>query len=339
MKFAKFFAYGHRENDIFDLGVLRNPDNWYYPYWYLRKQFKTKAIELNTPDINYSDEVIFELHMDVQRKINSKVPCYVILYESPQIRPINQSKYLLARYRRIFTWRDDLVDGQRYIKLNLPNKIIVNNFRGWRGREKLCCLISANKTVPHASPLLLYSERINLIRWFERHAPWDFDLFGIGWDAPVAHHGLVGRVISKAQGYIPKRKGQVFFPSYCGKVVSKLKTFEKYRFSICYENVRELPGYITEKIWDSFFAGCIPVYWGASNITNYIPEDCFIDRRKFASHEELYEFMASMSEPDYIAYQDRIAAFLASESVKSFSAESFAETIVNTIVSDLGIAV
>ena len=128
------------------------------------------------------------------------------------------------------------------------------------------------------------------------------------------------------------------FPSYRGKVVSKFETMQKYRFSICYENVRDLAGYITEKIWDSFIAGCVPIYWGASNITYYIPQDCFIDRRKFANHEELYKFIASMSESEYTAYQERIAAFLISEKAQLFSAETFAETIVNTIMKDLGLA-
>lgn len=338
-RFADFVGGGLYDNNIFDSKSSGNRDGCFEPYLLLKDEFLTRGVVLNTSDINIARKILFALHMDAQSKEISGKPEYAVLYETPQIRPINQDKTLLAKYRRIFTWRDDLVDGQRYIKLNLPNKIVVNHARGWQGRDKLCCLISANKTVPHDSPLLLYSERVNSIRWFEQHAPQDFDLFGIGWDAPVARHGLVGRVISKVQRYIPKRKGQVFFPSYRGKVASKLDTFQRYRFSICYENVRELPGYITEKIWDSFFAGCVPVYWGASNITNYIPEDCFIDRRKFSSHEELYAFMTSMPEPEYIAYQDRIAAFLASDRAKPFSAEAFAETIVNTIVNDLGIAV
>ena len=336
---ATFVGDGLYNNNIFDLNSSGNRDGCYEPYLLLRQLLLTHGIELNTSDTFKVGKVYFELHMDAQRQVNTKVPCYAILYESPQIRPLNQIKYLLNKYCRIFTWRDDLVDGYRYIKLNLPNKIVVNNSRGWRGREKLCCLISANKTVPYASPLLLYSERVNSIRWFERHAPQDFDLFGIGWDAPVARHGLVGRAISKVQRHIPKQKGKVFFPSYRGKVASKLETFQKYRFSICYENVRDLPGYITEKIWDSFFAGCIPVYWGASNIANYIPEDCFIDRRRFKDHEELYLFMTSMSELEYIDYQDRIAVFLTSDRAKAFGEEVFVETIVNTIVSDLGIAV
>ncbi len=337
--FANFVGDSLRRNNIFDLSSAGNRDGCFEPYLLLRHFFSIYGIDINTADINQVDKVAFELHMDAQTQINSKVPCYVILCESPQIRPINQNKSLLAKYRRIFTWRDDLVDDQRFIKLNLPNKIIVNSSLGWHGRDRLCCMIAANKTAPHPSPLLLYSERVSTIRWFEQNVPQDFDLFGLSWDVPVARHGFAGRVTNKLRAFIPKGAERVYFPAYRGKVVSKLETFQKYRFSICYENVRELPGYITEKIFDSFFAGCVPVYWGAANITTYIPENCFIDRRKFTSNEELYNFMISMTESEYSIYQERIAAFLTSDRAKPFSAEVFAETIVNTIVSDLGISV
>jgi len=333
------FVGGGLKNNIFDLRSPGNRDSCFEPYVLLKSIFRAHGIEINTPDVNKENKVEFELYMDAQTQIDSRVPCYLILYESPQIRPINQSKSLLAKYRLVFTWRDDLIDGKRYVKLNLPNKMVVNNSRGWQGRNKLCCLIAANKSVPRYSPLLLYSERVKSVRWFEQHAPQDFDLFGIGWDYPEARHGLLGRVVSKLYRYIPRRAEKVYFPSYRGKVISKLETFQKYRFSICYENVRSLPGYITEKIFDSFFAGCVPVYWGASNIATYIPEDCFIDRRRFPRHEDLYKFMVSMTESEYSAYQERIAAFLTSDQAKPFSAEAFADTIVSTIVSDLELAV
>ena len=338
MRKAYLVGTGHLNNAIFDSGKERNPDNWYFAFWKLESQFAEENVEINTPDISVAGTVDFELHLDVQKPLKSKIPKYVLLYESPQVRPINQSKLHLAQYRRVFTWRDDLVDGKQFIKLNLPNKIIVNNTRGWSGRDKLCCLISANKSVPHKTPLELYSERVNTIRWFEQNAPRDFDLFGGGWDAPAAKPGLANRIVRKFKNHLPKGKEKVYFPSYRGKVASKLETMQQYRFSICYENVRDLPGYITEKIWDSFFAGCVPVYWGAPNITDYIPDNCFIDRRRFASHEELYKFMVDMSEAEYTAYQERIAFFLSSEKARPFSAEAFAETIVNTIVSDLKLA-
>ncbi len=229
------------------------------------------------------------------------------------------------------------MDGQRYVKFNTPNPIVICAKRGWSGRDRLCCMIAGNKAPLHSSDLELYSERVKTIRWFENTALQDFDLFGIGWDGPVARQCLLGKVTNRVQRHLFSKSGKIHFPSYRGKVASKLETLHKYRFSICYENVRDFPGYITEKIFDSFFAGCIPVYWGASNISTYIPDTCFIDRRKFANHEELYQFMHSMSELEYISYQEQVAAFLMSEQAYPFSAEFFADTICTAIVRDLGI--
>jgi hypothetical protein len=335
VNYANFFGDGLENNDIFDLSSAGNRDRCYEPYFLLKRLLLSRGIVINTPDRNQNKEVLFELHMDAQSRARKGFRSYAILNESPQIRPANQDKNLLKGYRQIFTWRDDLVDGKHYIKLNLPNYIVVNPAAGWDGRERLSCMIANNKVVPNFSHLLLYPERVRAIRWFEKYAPDDFDLFGSGWDSPVARHGLIGRIAKKLQRLIPRRTGKVFFPSYRGRVASKLDTLKRYRFSICYENVRDLPGYITEKIFDCFFAGCIPVYWGAANIDQYIPEDCFIDRRKFTSYESLHQFMVSMKESEYVEYQERIAAFLRSDRAKPFSAEAFAETIVNTIMADL----
>lgn len=336
MKFASLCANGQSENIIFQLDHPTNRDNCYYPYWLLKNALLKAGIEINTVDANAGKNVTFELHQDVQKHV-CDVPAYVMLLESPVIRPDDQRNDLLAKYRLVFTWNDDLVDGYRYFKINTPNNIIINDSRGWFGRERLCCMIAGNKSASQSSPLELYSERVKTIRWFELNAPQDFDLFGTGWDAPAARQGLLGKVLGRLQRQIFAKSGKIYFPSYQGKVVSKLDTLQKYRFSICYENVRDIPGYITEKIFDSFFAGCIPVYWGASNVDIYIPETCFIDRRKYSSYSDLYQFMASMTESEYIGYQERIAAFLTSEQARPFSAEFFADTICTTIVRDLGI--
>jgi hypothetical protein len=55
----------------------------------------------------------------------------------------------------------------------------------------------------------------------------------------------------------------------------KLETIRDYRFALCFENCR-WPGYITEKIIDCFVAGTIPIYLGAPDIAEYIPEEFFI---------------------------------------------------------------
>ena len=122
------------------------------------------------------------------------------------------------------------------------------------------------------------------------------------------------------------------FPSYRGKVDSKKETLKKYRFAICYENARDIPGYITEKIFDCFFSACVPVYWGANNIQEYIPKECFIDKRDFATYEELYVFMKNMSDKEYLNYLKNIENFLNSSKSYQFSSEFFVNQIISHCV-------
>ena len=109
---------------------------------------------------------------------------------------------------------------------------------------------------------------------------------------------------------------------------------QNYKFAICYENIKDQNGYITEKIFDCFFAGCVPIYWGAKNITDHIPENCFIDKRKFHTYEELYRYINSMDDITYLSYLDNIEEFLKSSESDPFKAEVFAQTIVTEILKD-----
>ena len=116
-------------------------------------------------------------------------------------------------------------------------------------------------------------------------------------------------------------------------ISKKLETLKHYKFAICYENVKDIPGYITEKIFDCFLSGCIPIYWGANNITDHIPRSCFIDKRNFDSYEKLYAHLTSITEKEQISYLYNIDSFLQSEKAKPFSSEYFAQTISNEILS------
>ena len=50
-----------------------------------------------------------------------------------------------------------------------------------------------------------------------------------------------------------------------GAVKDKIEWLRGYKFNICFENA-SYPGYLTEKLFDSFLAGCIPVYWGDTSL-------------------------------------------------------------------------
>jgi hypothetical protein len=326
---------GLTRNVIFDRSSPENRDDCFAPYALMKERLRAFGYELDTADLGQTNSRQFELHQDVQSETDSSVN-YLLMLETEFVRPENGNPDNWAKYRKIFTWNDLLVDGERFIKVNPPNPITVHAADGFSGRDRFCCLISSNKTLPVKDARDLYPERVNTIRWFEAHAPEMFDLYGNDWDKPVVARGLLGKV----QRRFWRQFGPLMrirpFPSYRGRVAHKSAVMARTRFSICYENISDVPGYITEKIFDSFFSGCVPVYWGANNILDYVPVNCFVDRRQFQDHFSLFEFLNGMTEDVFIGYQQRIAAFLASEAAFRFSSEFFAETIATAIVQDIG---
>lgn len=311
-------------------------DDLIYPTVYLAKFASTRNIRVSTIDTEPLQSYDAILFMDFptfkneyfRQLINNKFKnLYLLIFESELIRPDNWSTENHKYFKKIFTWNDDFIDNKKYFKINFSSKILTDLNFDINKKTKLCTMIIGHKFKSH--PLELYTERIKAIRWFEQNHPEDFDLYGIGWDK-YYFKGAFSRLNRfEALGKLLKPK----YPSYKGAVKSKREMLQKYKFVICYENARDIPGYITEKIFDCFFAGCVPVYWGAPNVTEHIPEDTFIDKRNFNIYDELYKYLKDMPEKEYIGYLNAIKNFVQSDKIYSFSAECFADTLINEIIS------
>ena len=79
---------------------------------------------------------------------------------------------------------------------------------------------------------------------------------------------------------------------------TKIDTLRRYKFCVAVEN-SEMPHYVTEKIFDSFVAGCVPVYFGAPNIYDYIPHrDAIIDVRALGGARQAAEEIARLAADD-----------------------------------------
>ena len=148
---------------------------------------------------------------------------------------------VLSCFSKIYTWDDSLVDNKTFFKFYYPVLIPMLNELPFFEERKLCTLISSH--LKSSVENELYSEREKVICYFEDMHEEGFEFYGRRWDS------------SK-------------FKSYRGTLPpeEKLKTMSGYRFAICYENTRGTAGYLTEKIFDCFASGTIPIYWGASNI-------------------------------------------------------------------------
>jgi len=325
---------GLNGNVIFDTSNPANRDDCFLPYVNLRKCFFENGYDISTPDIFKSSIIDFELHQDVQ-DISRSDHNFLLMFETEFVKPENGNSKYWGRYKKIFTWRDDLVDGEKFLKINFPNPIHSYSPDGFISRDIFCCLIASNRSLVSSDERILYQARVDAIRWFECNAPEDFGLFGVDWGLPPAKNGKLGRLENRARRYLCKFSSKIPFPSYRGRVEHKRMVLTRARFAICFENVRDLPGYITEKIFDCFFSGCVPIYWGASNIGQYVPEDCFIDRKRFKDNLDVYQFLKKITEEQFLGYQIRINNFLKSRQAYPFSSEYFAETVVNTVVKDL----
>lgn len=233
---------------------------------------------------------------DFSRLPNEKL--VLILWEPPVVEPEAYKPDLLSHFGKVFTWDDDLVDNEKFFKIYYPEmRPQIDEIIPFE-QKKFCTMVARRLSSSH--PKQLYSEREKVIRFFE-NIEGEFDLYGPEWE---------------------KRN----YKNSRGRIGDKISYLKNYKFNICYENTRDIKGYITEKIFDCFTARVVPIYWGASNITDYIPETAFIDRRKFQNTEELYNFLKSVTKERYEEYLEAAEEFLNSEKAQLFTYEQLEKT-------------
>lgn len=113
----------------------------------------------------------------------------------------------------------------------------------------------------------------------------------------------------------------------CGDKFSILPNFQ---YCLCLENT-SYPGYVTEKIIHCLYCGVIPLYQGAPDILNFVPEHCFIDISLYENLDVLAGYLENISE---VEATRRIAAgkeFLNSRMGRLHSYEGFARQMVQLI--------
>jgi hypothetical protein len=256
--------------------------------------------------------------------------------EPPMIRPANYTAKTHALFHRVWTWKKDFVarNPRKFALLHLPNKFREPPASSRFIDRKLCVMI--NRFMAFHDPRELFSERVRAIRWFEENTPGDFDLFGSEWDKPLFSGRLAGvnlplRLMYRRIGLL-KRVKVARFPSFRGPVQSKNATLQKYRFCIAYENCAE-PDYLSEKLFDCFFAGCVPIYLGAPNVLETVPAEAFIDKRKFPNYGELHRYISTMSEGEYNRFLAAGRDFLHSPAMRPYTAEGFADSFIENFAS------
>jgi glycosyltransferase involved in cell wall biosynthesis len=244
----------------------------------------------------------------------------ILLISEPKIiRPQNWYPSNHCKFDAVFTWDDDLVDNGKFQKLFLPISLDEQscNIADERLNENLLVQISSAKI--SEAPGELYSQRINAINYFTNRFPGRFRFFGKGWPE---------------------------FTSYGGEIKNKLQVLGKFKFSLVFENSMAQNGYITEKILDCFLCGVIPIYWGAPNISRWIPKECYIDFADFDHNfHRIADYIEEMSDHECQNFRNQIEDFLNSPGIYPFSVDNFIQKVTCKLVElcekkvDLGICI
>jgi hypothetical protein len=300
-------------NKIFDPASYRLGNYLGDGFIQLKKLFNENGININTLDMIHPTKckkIIFidyptgiEQHLAMLKQMG--VELYLIIFENEMIKSDNYITEQHTYFNKVFTMDERLLKlGDKYIKMYTPNKIPDDVISGNK-RDKLVCMMASNKSVDNYIGEL-YSERKNIIKFYEENYPDDFDLWGYGWNIKEN-------------------------PSYKGCSDNKLKTLSNYRFSFCYENLLNDYGYVTEKIFDSLFAGTIPIYMGYKNLglrkyTYIVPE---LEKDGKVNYNKLHKLMLEMPEDEYNRRIKDIKALVccAGSGIEPYKSENFAKVI------------
>lgn len=319
---------------LFDPTSVQNRDDSFSGWRMVREGVEAMGGECHTHDVflergTVPDIVIF---LDVPSSAAARLHGswrgsrrWLVIQECDAIVPRNWRLRNHRPFERIFTWNDDWVDEVRYFKLNFSNPLTTRVVHRSVERPGFATMIAGNKKAFDRREL--YRARRQVIRWYARNAPDAFDLYGMGWDTFV----FGGPKIIRGLNYVPglALRLPAFTPrSWRGPVATKLETLSRYRFTYCYENARDITGYLTEKLFDALMAGSIPIYWGDPDVQQRVPFDCWIDRRQFASTAEVHEHLRAISADDHRRIIDAADAFLGSEHAKPYSDRCYAATLL-----------
>jgi hypothetical protein len=207
--------------------------------------------------------------------------------------------------------RTDWQQRRFLVSIN-SNKAMVRSLRRWFDRPREVSIkreVAAHVYPPVADDL--YLERLRAAAHFAGRQ--DFDMVGQGWH--------------RRHPAVPRRLHAAVLPAYRGPVAEKLESLALYKFSLCFENSR-FPGYISEKIFDCFFTHTIPIYLGAPDIERYVPQEAFVDLRKFRDYSALEAYLDNLTEDAAQTHLDAADAYLQSDAYAPFSADCFARQLV-----------
>ncbi|MEZ8785133.1 glycosyltransferase family 10 [Vibrio splendidus] len=332
MKKISYVSTTFKNNECFELKSKHNRDSFLNFLVRLREELRIKGFSLDTDDISSPSNSDISLHANIRKDFKENLTDYniLIIFESEAILPEN---FVIENHKYfdvIFTWSEYLLsmDPGKYKYINYSHDIDMSEINAItdippRNRSRKL-MISGNKKCEYHDEL--YTEREKVINWYIRNNKFDFDLYGIRWDVRLLSPNSITRKINSFNLRYKFLRQKL--PVYKGSADSKFELYKKYKFAYCFENAKNIDGYITEKIFDCMRCGIVPIYFGAESVKSSIPEGCYINYSAFKSIYDVDEYLNNMTDSQYEDMQSNMVAFFKSKKYRKFSSEYFSEQII-----------
>jgi len=310
------------EDRLFDdANPVLNRDDTLAPFIRLRVDLEQQGIILHTVDYlaqqmnheqvsDYYSLGILENYQRLNARDDVRLRAFMI-FEPPVVDPrlYRALPELTAAFDQVYVhnvhgdgYSLKGVDQSKLRKLywQQTHKGVLDDF--WQREERLNRIVMINGNhKPVSRNGDLYSTRIEALAVLAKVDA--VDLYGRGWE----------RWWSRNSMWLPYwRHRSTLMSIYKGACKSKFEVLSQYAFALCFENM-EMEGYITEKLFDCLYAGTIPLYLGAKDISDLIPEGVYIDCRKYTSWVAMWHEISGMSSEQISAMREAGRAYLNSK--------------------------
>jgi len=297
LNYVAFVAEGHSRDSMLQ---PINPVHAHYPTIFYREialALQELGLKAHTRDVLQEKgiEPLAELYFESQEVSDEKIPRVLIAMENPQINPLNISKSYVEGFTKVLSWNRELAYLPAFEFLAyVPLESLVPSDERSCDRSKLATMICSNKVFKTPVQGDLYLKRLEVLEWFEKNSPEEFELFGQGWAKPP-HEQTISKKIQRAGRRLKSiLTSRPCYLTWRGSLHSKRDAYLNAWYGFCYENSSLNNGYVTEKILDAMAVGVVPIYLGAPDVKDYIPEELFIDARQFDSVADLVSFCRAL---------------------------------------------
>jgi hypothetical protein len=232
----------------------------------------------------------------------------LMIFEPPLVdqKTYNMIPKLVNQFEKIYLYNPP-EDDNKFGKIYFPipfNKVIDEYWCNDERSENLV-IISGNHA-PFFKSNELYSKRIDFVNYFSKKNK--VDLYGRNWNMHFNRRILWWKYLLNYQSIMS---------CFRGSILNKYEALSRHKYCICFEN-SVINGYITEKIFDCFYAGTVPIYYGAPDVNEYINQKAFINFNDFSSIEDLEKYIENLTDSDYEEYKKWGKYFIENESSKFY---------------------